>query len=73
MTAVVITADAAITDGARGPTAVLAIDGAIERVGDPVDVLADPRAADAARIDWSRRAMVPGTVNTHNHSFQSLL
>ena len=25
------------------------------------------------RIDWRRRAMVPGTVNTHNHSFQSLL
>ena len=25
------------------------------------------------RIDWARRAMVPGTVNSHNHSFQSLL
>jgi 5-methylthioadenosine/S-adenosylhomocysteine deaminase len=36
-------------------------------------VLADPRAQAAKRIDWSRRAMVPGTVNTHNHSFQSLL
>ena len=73
MTAVVITADAAIIDRARGATAVLSIDGAIARVGDPADVLADPRAAGAKRIDWSRRAMVPGTVNTHNHSFQSLL
>lgn len=73
MTAVVITADAAITDRARGATAVLAIDGAIVLVDDPAIVLADPRAAGARRIDWSRRAMVPGTVNTHNHSFQSLL
>ena len=61
------------TDGMRGPTAVLAVDGAIVLVGDPATVLADPRSAGAQRIDWSRRAMVPGTVNTHNHSFQSLL
>jgi 5-methylthioadenosine/S-adenosylhomocysteine deaminase len=74
MTTVVVTADHAIVDGAqRGPTAVLALDGAIAAVGDPAAVLADPRAADARRIDWSRRAMVPGTINTHNHSFQSLL
>ncbi|TMQ02452.1 MAG: hypothetical protein E6J91_51860 [Deltaproteobacteria bacterium] len=80
MTAVVITADQALVppadagpDRARGPTAVLAIDGAIVRVGDPGDVAADPRAAAAHRIAWSGRAMVPGTVNTHNHSFQSLL
>jgi 5-methylthioadenosine/S-adenosylhomocysteine deaminase len=71
---VIITADAAIVEGsARGATAVLAIDGAIVLVGDPATVHADPRAAGAQRIDWSRRAMVPGTVNTHNHSFQSLL
>jgi 5-methylthioadenosine/S-adenosylhomocysteine deaminase len=73
MTAVVVTADRAIADGARGPTAVLAIDGAIVLVGEPAAVLADPRATNARRIDWSHRAMVPGTVNTHNHSFQSLL
>src|SRR5688572_21665736 len=82
MDAVVITADRAITapdgapgahDRARGATAVLAIDGAIVRVGDPDDVTGDPRAAGARRIDWAGRAMVPGTVNTHNHSFQSLL
>jgi 5-methylthioadenosine/S-adenosylhomocysteine deaminase len=27
----------------------------------------------ARRLDWSRRVVVPGTINTHNHSFQSLL
>jgi len=73
MTAIVVTADRAITDRARGPTSVLAIDGAIVAAGDPDEVAADPRAAGARRLDWSRRAMVPGTVNTHNHSFQSLL
>jgi 5-methylthioadenosine/S-adenosylhomocysteine deaminase len=71
---VVVVADAAVLeDGARGPTAVLAVDGRIELVGDPAVVLADPRAQTAKRIDWSHRAMVPGTINTHNHSFQSLL
>jgi 5-methylthioadenosine/S-adenosylhomocysteine deaminase len=74
MSAILVVADAAVADdGARGPTAVLAIDGRIERVGDPDAVLADARAQAAKRVDWSRRAMVPGTVNTHNHSFQSLL
>lgn len=24
-------------------------------------------------VDWSRKAIVPGTINAHNHSFQSLL
>jgi 5-methylthioadenosine/S-adenosylhomocysteine deaminase len=87
MTAVVVTADRALVppfvmspgadasahDRARGPTSVLAVDGAIVRVGDPDDVIGDPRAAGARRIAWPGRAMVPGTVNTHNHSFQSLL
>src|SRR6185436_19045673 len=75
--AVVVTADRAVTGvagaGVRGATAVLAIEGAIAAVGAPEAVLADPRAAGARRIEWARRAMVPGTVNTHNHSFQSLL
>jgi 5-methylthioadenosine/S-adenosylhomocysteine deaminase len=71
---VVVTAERAVTgDGVRDATAVLAVDGAIVLVGDPPNVLTDPRAAGATRIDWARRAMVPGTVNTHNHSFQSLL
>src|SRR6185312_823703 len=74
MQAVLVTADRAITDeGARGATSVLAVGGEIVAVGDPTSIAADPRAAGARRIDWSRRAMVAGTVNTHNHSFQSLL
>jgi len=71
---VVVVADRALVDGvARGPTAVLAAGGAIVRVGDPDAVLADPAAAAARRVDWLHRAMIPGTVNAHNHSFQSLL
>ena len=31
------------------------------------------RHPDAAVIDWTGLAMLPGTVNSHNHSFQSLL
>src|SRR3954468_12073073 len=74
MEVVLITADRAITpSGARGTTSILAVAGEIVAVGDPADVAADPRAQGARRIDWSRRAVVPGTVNTHNHSFQSLL
>ncbi|HEY0190978.1 MAG TPA: amidohydrolase family protein, partial [Kofleriaceae bacterium] len=74
---VVITADRALLGAdrtpARGPTSVLAVDGAIVAVGDPAAIAGDPRAAHARRIDWAGRALVPGTVNTHNHSFQSLL
>jgi 5-methylthioadenosine/S-adenosylhomocysteine deaminase len=72
--AVVVTADRAITgDSVRGPTSILAIDGEIVCVGDPDEVATDRRAHDARKLDWSHRAVVPGTVNTHNHSFQSLL
>lgn len=74
MSASLFVADAAVIDGmARGPTAVLADGGAIVAVGDPAVVEADPRAVGARRIAWPRRAMIPGTVNAHNHSFQSLL
>src|SRR5688500_6182288 len=72
--ALFVTADRAITDrGVRGPTAILTIDGEIVCVGDPDEVAADSRAHGARKLDWSRRAVVPGTVNTHHHSFQSLL
>jgi 5-methylthioadenosine/S-adenosylhomocysteine deaminase len=72
--ALVITADRAVVDGvARGPTAILSIAGAIVLVDDPAVVHADPRAATATRLDLPRKAIVPGTVNAHNHSFQSLL
>ncbi len=68
----VVVADRAIVEGkARLATAVLADDGMIIAIGDPEAIL--PQADGARRIDWSRRAIVPGTINTHNHSFQSLL
>ncbi|HEY1554879.1 MAG TPA: amidohydrolase family protein [Kofleriaceae bacterium] len=68
----VVVADRALVDGAsRGATAIHARDGAIVAVGDPAQILA--AAPHVRRIDWSRRAVVPGTINTHNHSFQSLL
>jgi len=57
--AVLVTADRAIVEprgGVRGPTAVLAIDGAIAAVGDPDDITSDPRAAGARRIAWPHRA-----------------
>nr|HEX4313253.1 amidohydrolase family protein [Kofleriaceae bacterium] len=76
MDALWVTAADAITGAGsehRGPRSVLAIDGEIVLVGAPDVVAADPRTRGARRLDWSRRAMVPGTVNTHNHSFQSLL
>jgi len=69
---VVIVADRALIDGvAQGPTAVLSDGGMIVAVGEPADITA--RAPGARRLDWSHRALVPGTINTHNHSFQSLL
>jgi 5-methylthioadenosine/S-adenosylhomocysteine deaminase len=71
---VAITADHALTGdpggGVRGPTTVVALNGRIVAVGDPQST---PVPAGAVRLDWSRRLLLPGTVNTHNHSFQSLL
>jgi 5-methylthioadenosine/S-adenosylhomocysteine deaminase len=72
MSTKIVVADRAIVDGqARGETAVLAVAGRIERVGAPAEVLASAPGAEVVR--WSGRAMIPGTVNVHNHSFQSLL
>ncbi|MEZ4367332.1 MAG: amidohydrolase family protein [Kofleriaceae bacterium] len=69
-----VTAAHAVIDGAtRGPTALLAVDGELVAIGDPAEVEADPRAAGATRHDFPHHAVVPGTVNAHNHSFQSLL
>lgn len=72
--ATIYSADRAVVGGlARGATAVLEDGGAILAVGDPDEVAADPRAAGATRVHWPRKAIFPGTVNAHNHSFQSLL
>jgi 5-methylthioadenosine/S-adenosylhomocysteine deaminase len=66
----VVRASRAIVDGvARGETEVVVEDGTIVAVGEPG--VATPAGARA--IDWGDRLMVPGTVNAHNHSFQSLL
>ena len=67
-------ADRAVCGGvARGETAVLSVGGAIVRVGDPDEVARDPRSAGAETVRYPGRALLPGTVNAHNHSFQSLL
>jgi 5-methylthioadenosine/S-adenosylhomocysteine deaminase len=72
--ATIFTADRAIIDGkASGETSVLAADGEIIAVGTPAEIRADSRAHGASEIRWQHRAMLPGTVNAHNHSFQSLL
>jgi 5-methylthioadenosine/S-adenosylhomocysteine deaminase len=67
-----LTSDVALVDGAVRPRfALRVVDGAIAAAGDR-DELA--RAApDEPVVDLGRRALLPGTVNAHNHSFQSLL
>jgi len=50
---------------------VLVENGRIKEINSPEQLaLKNP---DAAMIDWTGLALVPGTVNAHNHSFQSLL
>jgi 5-methylthioadenosine/S-adenosylhomocysteine deaminase len=70
VTRLLISADAAIVEGkTRGATDVRVEDGAIVAVGDAGTVAAEG----AERLSWAGRAIVPGGVNAHNHSFQSLL
>jgi 5-methylthioadenosine/S-adenosylhomocysteine deaminase len=65
-----LTSDVAWVDGgARQRFALRIEDGAIVETGDRAALA---RAGEAV-VDLGRRAMVPGTVNAHNHSFQSLL
>lgn len=64
---------AVIDERAHDATAILVADGEIVAVGPPDKVRADERAAAAPTIDWSGKAIIPGGVNAHNHSFQSLL
>lgn len=51
--------------------AVLVENGRIAAVDTPAALHA--RAPEARRLRWDRTALLPGTVNVHNHSFQSLL
>jgi 5-methylthioadenosine/S-adenosylhomocysteine deaminase len=65
-----ITCERALVEGeARGETAILIEDGVIAQVGTPDEV----SSQGAVVLEWGDRAVVPGTVNAHNHSFQSLL
>jgi 5-methylthioadenosine/S-adenosylhomocysteine deaminase len=69
----IITSDVALVDGAvRARFAVQVRDGAIVATGDRA-TLARGAALGEQVVDLGRRAMLPGTVNAHNHSFQSLL
>jgi 5-methylthioadenosine/S-adenosylhomocysteine deaminase len=66
----ILTSDVALLGGERRPRLALRIEGgAIAEVG-PRERVARPGEL---VLDLGRRAMLPGTVNAHNHSFQSLL
>src|SRR5579883_1059371 len=70
-------ADRMLTDAAVGPgaviedAAVLVRDGVIVAVGRPAALKVE--APQALVRSFPGRAILPGTVNVHNHSFQSLL
>lgn len=65
-----LTSDVALVDGVMTPRfAVRVVDGAITAVG-PRAQLEKPGEV---ILDLGHKALLPGTVNAHNHSFQSLL
>ncbi|MSP62417.1 MAG: amidohydrolase [Myxococcales bacterium] len=66
----VVTSDIALVDGEPIPRFAVRIEGGAIAACGPREQVA--RRGDAL-IDLGRRAMLPGTVNAHNHSFQSLL
>ena len=67
MNQLVITADAVLAPEPLGASDILVEDGVITAIG-PAGTLAG-----APRLDWRGKAVLPGGVNAHNHSFQSLL
>ena len=62
---------AALENGVLQDAAIAVSEGRIAAVGPAADVT--PLFPEANRIDWSAFAAVPGAVNAHSHSFQSLL
>ncbi|HEU5368776.1 MAG TPA: amidohydrolase, partial [Ktedonobacterales bacterium] len=50
---------------------VLIENGVIQQIGSPDELLA--QAQDASQTRLTGQALVPGTINAHNHSFQSLV
>lgn len=60
------------TRGAAKQNIAVAIeDGTIAAIGTTAEI--EKKYPDIIPEKWERRALVPGTVNAHNHSFQSLL
>lgn len=60
-----------INDGFKPGYAVVVRDGRIQDTGPQAELIARYPAAE--KVNWAGKAIVPGTVNAHNHSFQSLL
>ncbi|MDB4868295.1 MAG: S-adenosylhomocysteine deaminase [Cohnella sp.] len=58
-------------NGFQPQSALLVENGIIRDVGGREDLLR--QNPDAEHVRWEGKAIVPGTVNAHNHSFQSLL
>jgi 5-methylthioadenosine/S-adenosylhomocysteine deaminase len=81
----IVTSDVALVEGARVEGFAVRVEaGAIVDAGPRAEVVAratatatatatEAEAEAATVVDLGRRAMLPGTVNAHNHSFQSLL
>jgi 5-methylthioadenosine/S-adenosylhomocysteine deaminase len=67
----ILTSDVALLDGVVHERLALRIEGGAIAAVAPRDQL--PPAAGERVLDLGRRALLPGTVNAHNHSFQSLL
>jgi 5-methylthioadenosine/S-adenosylhomocysteine deaminase len=64
--AVLLTLDAQVGDFAKGD--LLIEDGKIREIG--ADIAA---SGDAAMVDGANRIVIPGFVDTHNHSYQGLM
>jgi 5-methylthioadenosine/S-adenosylhomocysteine deaminase len=67
----ILTSDLALVDGVVQERLALRIEGGAITAVAPQKTLA-PRPGEPL-LDLGRRALLPGTVNAHNHSFQSLL
>ena len=67
----IFVSEVALVEGRVVPDFAIRVEaGAIVAVGERMSLA--PRAGEPV-VDLGRRAMLPGTVNAHNHSFQSLL
>jgi 5-methylthioadenosine/S-adenosylhomocysteine deaminase len=60
-------------DGWQAEADLVVRDGRVESVGPRQQLESGPAEADSESVDLGRLVLLPGTVNAHNHSFQSLL